>query len=149
MNGNRRRISLVLLGLCMIAIGAISWQMWHGLSNEAIATYGERVVQPEVFDLCPGEALKFTQHIHVSETAAIDISRDWCVRDGVCSLELHEFWPGVILTPLEFEGPVSRIVPVSPLFKAGGEYEMRSGTQNGKLDVLIVPFSIRVDCPAP
>jgi hypothetical protein len=145
-NGNRRRMMTALLLSCLLVILLIGAQMWHSLSLRPVASYGKTVVQPEVYDLCPGEALRFEQRISVTETAAIDISRDWCVKNGVCSLDLHMFWENVILTPMEFSGTVTRIVPESTLWKPGGEYEMRSGTENGKLDILIVPFKIREDC---
>lgn len=145
-NGKRRRIMLIFLAACLLLITAIGYQLWHSLSNQPIADYGEAVAQPEVYDLCPGEELRFEQRIHVTETAAIDISRDWCVRDGVCSLDLHQFWENVILTPMDFSGTSTRIVPQSSLFRPGGKYEMRSATENGKLDVLIVPFRIRENC---
>ncbi len=145
-NNRRRRVLIGLLVLCFLVIAGIGAQMLINLQARAIANYGEEIAQPEVYDLCPGETLRFQQRIHVSETAAIDISRDWCVRDGVCSLDLHEFWENVILTPMEYSGTANRVVPESPLFRPGGEYEMRSGTQNGELDILIVPFRIRDDC---
>ena len=145
-NGKRRRVMLALLALCLLVIVGIGLQLWTSLRENPIASYGETVVYPEVYDLCPGDPLVFEQRIHVSETAAIDISRDWCVRDGVCALDSHQFWENVILTPMDFSGTVTRTVPYSPLFQPGGEYEMRSGTENGKLDILIVPFRIREDC---
>ena len=47
-NGKQRRLYTAILALCLLVIVAIGWQMWLSLSNEPIATYGERVAQPEV-----------------------------------------------------------------------------------------------------
>ena len=147
-NGKRRRLSLFLLGLCLVLIAAIGWQMWHGVSTNRVIEYvGPAQIEITPSALCPGETFTYQQSIHVEKTAMVTISRDWCNRGFTCSLDLHESWPNVVLTPLTFSGPVTRTVPVSPLFKPGGLYEFRSGVKNGQLSVQIVPFSIREDCP--
>lgn len=148
-NGKRRRASLIMLGLCLLLIALIGWQMWRGIQSTRRrgASYNTGIiVQPVTSELCPGEALVYTQSIHVASTAMVDISREWCNRGGTCDLDEHQSWVNVVSTPLEFTGPVTRTVPVSPLFKPGGLYEFRSGVQNGELSVQIVPFSIRENC---
>lgn len=146
-NGKRRRISLFMLALCMVTITVLGWQLWHGVqSNRAIEYGGEAIIQPVPSEVCPGEAFSYPQAIHVEKTAMVDISREWCNRGGTCSLELHQSWQNVVLTPLDFSGPVTRTVPISPLFKPGGLYEFRSGVKNGQLSVQIVEFEIREDC---
>ena len=123
--------------------------MWHGVQANRVIEYGgPTIVQPVPSALCPGESFTYHQAIHVEKTAMVDISREWCNRDFTCSLELHQSWQNVVLTPLDFSGPVTRTVPFSPLFKPGGLYEFRSGVKNGELSVQIVPFSIREDCKA-
>jgi len=146
-NGSKRRLSLVVLAVCMGLIVVIGLQMWKAVwHGRGVVRYGAAVVQPVTPELCPGEGLQYMQSLHVTTTGMVDISRDWCNRGGVCSLDLHQHWDGVVLTPLDFTGPVTRTVPVSPLFKPGGLYELRSGVQNGQLSVQIVPFKIRNDC---
>lgn len=146
-NGKRRRVSLVLLGACLALMAAIGWQLWHGVSANRVIEYsGDTVIAPVPSEVCPGESFVYHQAIHAEKTAMVDISRDWCNRGGTCSLALHESWQNVVLTPLDFSGPVTRTVPVSSFFKAGGLYEFRSGVRNGELSVQIVEFSIRDDC---
>lgn len=148
-NGKRRRASLILLGLCLLLIAVIGWQMWRGIqgARRVGASYNTGIiVQPVTAELCPGEALIYTQSIHVASTAMVDISREWCNRGGTCDLDLHQSWVNVVSTPLDFTGQVTRTVPVTTWFKAGGLYEFRSGVRNGELSVQIVPFSIREDC---
>ena len=146
-NGKRRRLSLALLGLCLVMIAAIGWQMWHGVQANRVIEYGgQSVMQATPYALCPGESFTYRQEIHVEQAAMVDISREWCNRGFTCSLDLHQSWSNVLLTPLKFTGPVTRTVPVSPLFKPGGLYEFRSGVKNGELSVQIVEFSIRDDC---
>lgn len=156
-NGNgktakRRRISLFLLGLCLVLIGVIGWQMWHGIQSnrKTAARYAtDLIVQPVKADLCPGEVLQYQQSIHIETTAMVDISREWCRRDGVCDLALHQSWTNAIVTPQDVSTLVSRVVPPSTMWKPGGLYEFRSGIHNGKLSVQFVPFSIREDCEVP
>ena len=149
-NGKRRRLSLILLGLCLAFIAAIGWQMWHGVQANRVIEYGgPSVLQANPPALCPGESFIYEQIIHVEKAAMVDISREWCNRGYTCSLDLHQSWSNVLLTPLDFSGQVTRTVPVSPLFKPGGLYEFRSGVKNGELSVQIVEFSIRDDCEVP
>lgn len=146
-NGKRRRISLFLLGLCLVLIGSIGWQMWRGVQSNRVIEYGgDVIIQPVPSEVCPGETFVYHQSIHVEKTAMVDIAREWCNRGFTCNLELHQSWQNVILTPLDFSGLVTRTVPISPFFKPGGLYEFRSGVHNGSLSVQIVEFSIRDDC---
>lgn len=146
-NGNRRRLSLSILGLCMVLIAAIGWQMWRGVQeNRAIRYGGKSVMQATPYALCPGSTFSYPQEIHVVETAMVDISRDWCNRGFTCDLSVHQSWQNVVLTPLDFSGPVTRTVPPSALWKPGRLYEFRSGVKNGELSVQVIQFSIRDDC---
>ena len=146
-NGKRRRLSLAILGLCLALIAAIGWQMWHGVQANRVIEYGTPpVVQAIPYALCPGESFTYHQDIHVEKTSMVDISREWCNRGYTCNLDIHQSWQNVVLTPLDFSGPVTRTVPPSPLWKPCGLYEFRSGVKNGQLSVQIVEFSIRKDC---
>jgi hypothetical protein len=148
-SGKRRRMSLFMLGLCMVLIGVIGWQMRNGIqsSRRSAAAYAtDLIVQPVKADLCPGEVLQYQQSIHIETTAMVDISREWCKRNGTCDLELHQSWTNAIVVPQDISSLVSRVVPPSTQWKPGGLYEFRSGIHNGKLSVQFVPFSIREDC---
>ena len=146
-NGKRRRMSAYLLALCLVLIASIGFQMFRGVKANRIIEYsGPIVMQPVPSELCPGESFTYYQSIHVAKTAMVTISRDWCNRGFTCHLELHQNWSDVVLTPLDFSGPVTRTVPISPFFKPGGLYEFRSGVRNGELSVQILEFSIREDC---
>ena len=145
----RKRISLFLLGLCLVLIGTIGWQMWYGVkaNRRAAAAYATKlIVQPVKADLCPGEDLQYKQSIHIETTAMVDISREWCKRGGTCDLALHQSWTNAIVVPQDFGALVSRVVPQSTQWQPGGLYEFRSGIHSGKLSVQFVPFSIRDDC---
>lgn len=148
-NGKRRRMSLFLLGLCLVLIAMIGWQMWNGVraNRRAAASYTTgMIVQPVKSNLCPGEELQYQQSIRIDTMAMVDISREWCKRDGTCDLSLHQSWTNVIVVPQDVSALVSRVVPPSTQWKPGGSYEFRSGIHNGKLSVQFVPFSIREDC---
>ena len=148
-NGSRRRASLFLLALCMILIAIIGLEMWRGVRTGGAIYATDVIVQPVKADLCPGEALQYTQSIHVIDTAMVDISREWCRRGGTCDLALHQSWVNVVAIPQDFVGTVTRTVPFSDRWEPGGLYEFRSGVKNGELSVQIVPFTIRTDCPTP
>ena len=145
----RRRLSLILLTGLLLLIGAIGYQMWHGLvTSRAISYGGDAVIQATPYALCPGETFTYQQSIGVTETAMVDISREWCNRGFTCDLSLHQSWQNVVLTPLDFSGTVTRTVPPSTLWNPGGEYEFRSGVKDGALSVQVVEFSIRDNCEA-
>ena len=156
-NGNgktakRRRMSLFILGECLVLIGSIGWQMWRGIQSNrrTAARYAtDLIVQPVKADICPGEGLQYQQSIRTETTALVDISRVWCKCCGVGYLALHQSWTNVIVTPQDVSTLVSRVVPPSTMWKPGGLYEFRSGIHNGKLSVQFVPFSIRDDCEVP
>lgn len=143
----RRRLSLLLLALCLVLMAVIGFQLSNGVQANRVIEYGGPVVlQANPSALCPGEAFSYHQSIHVEKTAMVDISRDWCNRGFTCDLSVHQSWQNVLLTPLEFSGPVTRTVPASTLWKPSGLYEFRSGVKNGALSLQIVEFSIREDC---
>lgn len=147
-NGKRRLMSLFLLGLCLVLIAVIGFQMVVGVrANRVIEYGGPATMQANPPALCPGETFTFEQSIHVAQTAMVTVSREWCNRGFTCNLDLHQSWPNVVLTPLDFSGTVTRTVPISPFFTPG-LYEFRSGVKNGSLSVQIVEFSIRDDCEA-
>lgn len=113
-----------------------------------VTTYEtESIIQPVVGELCPGERLTYQQNIRIDETTMLDISREWCNRGSTCILAIRQSFVNVVITPQEFSGLVSHIVPESSSWKPGGLYEFRSGVRNGKLSVQIVPFQIRTNCP--
>ena len=142
-----RRLNVLLT--LMLAITALGLVLLFQVAPSATVSYeGSALIMPIRGDLCPGEPLVYQQSIHVENTDMVDISREWCNQNGTCNLDLHQSWENVVLTPLDFSGTVTRTVPVSPLFKPGGLYEFRSGVRDGKLDVQIIPFSIRGDCEA-
>jgi len=141
-------MSMVVLALCLVVIAGIVAQIWYGVRYNRNIQYGTpETIEAVPSALCPGEQFTYQQSIHIKETAMVTISREWCNRGFTCSLDLHQSWSDVVLTPLEFTGPVTRTVPASPLWKPGGLYEFRSGVKNGDLSVQIVEFSIREDCP--
>ena len=147
-NGKRRRISLVMLALCLVVIAGVVVQLWYGVRYNRNIQYGTpEIIEAVPYALCPGEQFTYQQSIHIRETAMVTISREWCNRGFTCDLGLHESWHNVVLTPLDFTGPVTRTVPASALWKPGGLFEFRSGVKNGDLSVQIVTFSIREDCP--
>lgn len=142
----RRRLR-VLMGLLFIIAGAgVIVMLQRYPAARAVEYKTSSAIVPVPAALCPGESFTYDQSIRVQKTAMVTISRDWCNRGFTCHLELHESWPNVVLTPLDFSGPVTRTVPVSSFFKPGGLYEFRSGVRNGELSVQIVQFSIRDDC---
>jgi hypothetical protein len=132
--------------LIIIAAGVVLMLQRYPTAR-AVQYRTEQIIVPTPSALCPGETFTYRQAISVGQTAMVTVSRDWCNRGFTCHLELHESWPNVILTPLDFSGPVTRTVPISSFFKPGGLYEFRSGVKNGELSVQIVEFSIRDDCP--
>ena len=132
--------------LLIIAGAGIVMMLQRYPAAQAVQYRTSQTIVPAPSALCPGEAFTYEQAIQVQQTTMVTISRDWCNRGFTCHLELHESWPNVVLTPLTFSGPVTRTVPVSSFFKAGGLYEFRSGVRNGELSVQIVEFSIRDDC---
>ncbi len=141
-----RRLRAIMV--LMFVIAGAGLLLLARATPQAVVYGTTRVIVPTPAALCPGESFTYEQAIQVQQTAMVTVSRDWCNRGFTCHLELHESWPNVVLTPLTFNGPVTRTVPVSSFFKPGGLYEFRSGVKNGELSVQIVQFSIRDDCEA-
>ena len=144
-----RRLRVIMAMLIIIVSAGVVMMLQRYPAARGVQYKTSQTIVPVPSALCPGEAFTYHQAIDVQETAMVTISRDWCNRGFTCHLELHESWPNVVLTPLDFTGPVTRTVPVSSFFKPGGLYEFRSGVRNGELSVQVVEFSIRDDCPAP
>ena len=141
-----RRLRVMMAMLTIIALAGIVVMLQRYPAAQAVQYKTSSTIVPVPAALCPGESFTYEQAIQVQQTAMVTISRDWCNRGFTCHLELHQSWPNVVLTPLDFVGPVTRTVPVSSFFKPGGLYEFRSGVRNGELSVQIVEFSIRDDC---
>ena len=143
-----RRLRVMMALPVFIAGAGMGLMIQRYPAARAVEYKTQQTIVPVPAELCPGEAFTYQQSISVQQTAMVTISRDWCNRGFTCHLELHQSWPNVVLTPLDFTGPVTRTVPISPFFKPGGLYEFRSGVRNGELSVQIVEFAIREDCPA-
>lgn len=141
-----QRLRVLMALLVVIICAGVVLMLQRYPATRAVQYQTAKTIVPVPSALCPGDQFSYTQSISVNETAMVTVSRDWCNRDGTCHLELHQSWPDVVLTPLNFSGPVTRTVPISPFFKPGGLYEFRSGVRNGELSVQIVEFSIREDC---
>ena len=142
-----RRLRVLMAVLLIIIAAGVVLMLQRYPTARAVQYRTEQIIVPTPSALCPGETFTYSQAISVGQTAMVTVSRDWCNRGFTCHLELHESWPNVILTPLEFTGPVTRTIPISPFFKPGELYEFRSGVRNGELSVQIIQFSIREDCP--
>jgi len=142
-----RRLRVIMALLVVIIAAGVVLMLQRYPASHAVHYRTEQIIVPVPSALCPGETFTYHQAISVEKTSMVTISRDWCNRGFTCNLDLHQSWSDVVLTPLDFTGPVTRTVPASPLWKPGGLYEFRSGLKNGELSVQIVQFSIREDCP--
>lgn len=83
-NGKRRRMSLFLLGLCLVLIAAIGFQMAKGIGatrEASTVTYGVAEIVPAEREVCPGGVI----HYPVSVVVTVDhlptqaeIAEAWC-----------------------------------------------------------------------
>ena len=144
-----RRLRVIMALLVVIIAAGVVLMLQRYPAARGIQYQTEQTIIPVPSALCPGEQFTYHQAISIEKTSMVTISRDWCNRGFTCHLELHQSWQNVVLTPLDFTGPVTRTVPLSPFFKPGGLYEFRSGVKNGELSVQIVEFEIRNDCEMP
>ena len=142
-----RRLRVIMALLVVIIAAGVVLMLQRYPASHAVRYQTEQIIIPVPSALCPGEQFTYHQAISINKTAMVTISRDWCNRNFTCDLDLHESWSNVVLTPVEYTGPVTRTVPPSPLWRPGGLYEFRSGIKNGELSIQIVEFSIREDCP--
>ena len=148
-NGKRRRLSLLILALCLIVIAGILVQIWFSLRKEGIR-YGETILPATPAAVCQGEA--FTYPVRIVVDAGNSVSRvteGWCRADGICprAQSIPPYYVNFV-AGITVETTATRIAPdtLTP-----GEWELRHCNEthsSGRIDVVCyaVPLTIK-DCP--
>ena len=142
----QRGLALVALFLALGLSGLLLW-VAQGLVLGSASYQGSTLIQPANPLVCPGDKLLYQVTITVESAGLLDVGRDWCLRNGTCNFDLHRGYNNVVGIPLIVE-TTGMVIPDSPWFQPGGEYEFRSGiSSQGQEDIFIVPFTIQTVCP--
>jgi len=132
-NGKRRRLSLLILALCLIVIASVLVQIWFSLASarQTVGFAGIEIIAPIESKLCPGDTLRFPVVADVPSgnlPDQIELAESWCkvgptgacwgvqpaaLKDGAKRLPLVK--PKHIISP-----STPRIVPT---WLTPGEYE--------------------------
>lgn len=80
-NGKRRRVSLLILALCLLVIVAIGWQMWYSLRQSTVS-YGVDIITPVEKTVCIGGVIRFPVDVTVPPDTLpnqAEIAESWCM----------------------------------------------------------------------
>ena len=147
-NGKRRRLSLVLLALCLVVIASVMVQMWFSLRQEAIR-YGGALLPATPAAVCAGETFSYPVSIVVRDGDSVSrVTEGWCRTDGICPRVLQQppFYINFV-AGIKVETTALRTTPdtLTP-----GEWEMRHCNENHSsgtitVECYAVPITIK-DC---
>jgi hypothetical protein len=147
-NGKRRRLSLLILALCLVVIASVLVQLWFSLRNNVV-NYGATILSATPAAVCPGDT--FTYHVSVVIEDGNSVSRvteGWCRADGICPrVQQQEPYYINFVTGITVNTTATRIAPdtLTP-----GNWELRHCNEthsSGKITVACyaVPITIK-DC---
>lgn len=123
-NGRRRRISILILALCLFAIGAVLVQIWAGLSDRRNVEYGGRFLTPQPAQVCAGDTFTYPVDITIRTGNSVSrVTEGWCREDGICPIVLQSTPYFVnFIEPYSVSITARRTVPVD---MAPGRWELR------------------------
>lgn len=147
----KQRISLSTAALLVIgsigACGVVALVTMVVYWSQPTLTFSEKVYQPEVRIVCPGDALTYTPTIHVARLPAMpSLARTWWSRDEQRTVLPDPQVDTLIWTentPRLISSQTSVVVPALP----AGNYEMRVAVRAATVATYAVPFSVPKDCP--
>lgn len=148
-NGRRRRMSVLILLLCLVLIAAVIAQMWYGMRYQRNIEYGGAILTATPAEVCPGDTFTYAVDIIVlTGNSVAQVTEGWCRADGICPVALQNT-PYFLnfAEPFEISATARRTVPdgLSP-----GEWELRHCNETrstGQIDVqcYAVPVVVK-DC---
>jgi hypothetical protein len=136
-------ITLLILGLVVF----VSYIISNGVQNKSVSFYGEPVVEEANHNLCPGDAVVYTQTVTYEDTPVVVrlVASIWSVDKQ--RMVVYDTAPRYanFLEPVTFSGRVEWPVPDD--FEPGA-YERRvSGQAEGhKPQMFVVDFTVIEDC---
>ena len=149
MNGKRRRLSLILLALCLVVIASGMVQMWLNIRQDAVR-YGGTLLPATPAAVCPGDPFSYPISIVVRDGSSVSrVTEGWCRSDGICPRMLQQppFYINFV-TGIKVETTALRTAPdtLTP-----GEWELRHCNEahsSNQITVVCyaVPITIK-DCP--
>jgi len=147
-NGKRRRLSLLILALCLMVIASVMVQMWLSLRGESIS-YGATILPATPAAVCPGETFTYPVRIVVEDGNSVSrVTEGWCRADGVCPrAQQQEPYYINFVTGITVETTATRIAPEA-LTPGGWELRHCNETHSsGRFTVVCyaVPLTIK-DC---
>ena len=148
-NGKRRRLSLLILALCLVVIASILVQIWFSLRSEGII-YGATILPATPEAVCPGEAFTYPVHIVVDDGNSVSrITEGWCRADGICprAQSIPPYYVNFV-AGIEVKTTATRTAPEA-LTPGGWEFRHCNETHSsGRFTVVCyaVPITIK-DCP--
>ena len=147
-NGKRRRLSLLILALCLIVIANILVQIWFSLRDKTIS-YGATLLPATPAAVCAGDTFTYPVKIVVSDGNSVSrITEGWCRADGICP-RTQSYSPYYVnfVAGIEVKTTATRTAPET---LTPGEWEFRHCNEthsSGRFTVVCyaVPLTIK-DC---
>lgn len=145
-NGKRRRLSLVLLALCLVVIASIMVQIWLSLRQNAVR-YGATLLPATPAAVCAGEPFTYPVRIVVDNGDSVSrVTEGWCRADGICPRLFQEppyyvnFVAGITVETTAKRTTPSTLTP--------GQWELRHCNEthsSGRITVVCyaVPLTIK------
>lgn len=125
-NGRHRRHMLILLAATLGLLVWLIYGMVVDLRSRPL-TYHIEYAQPVNPYLCPGDTLRYEVQVEVVEVPAVlTVVESWCEADigGVCNQATTREYRLGVLRPRQVYALANRIMPDTPFFRPGQEYEL-------------------------
>jgi hypothetical protein len=147
-NGKRRRLSLLILALCLVVIASVLAQIWLSLRGDNV-NYGATILPATPAAVCAGDTFTYPVSIVVDGGNSVSrVTEGWCRADGICPrTQQQEPYYINFVAGIEVNTTATRIAP--PTLTPGG-WELRHCNEthsSGKISVVCyaVPLTIK-DC---